>query len=526
MRLLIADDEQIVLDGLTKIINDFDASIDIKTAKSGREAIQAAESFHPDVVFMDIKMPGISGLDALEEIHRQYPQTISIIVSAYEQFEFARSAIRLQVMDYMIKPIYKDRFLDVLKKAERLMKERQAERRNALELREKYQKLIPFFEQDLIFRIVSGMDNPEHLEAFRELFDLPQGLCAFMVLQARLAVDEVQSDYWSSEYLIHQHLLRLAEEIRLKFGCLTGPVSTSPLMILVPLKGTDEYQARLDAVVFAESILRSIPTGLEAAVGIGKAAEFPSGLSHSYQEALMALSQKHLGPIRHYMDLFGAEQEQPDWEIWLSEMESKVLEAVCRGIPDRIPELLNQNLSALAHLSPADFVRLLERGKELEILALREVRKYGFQGTSLSPIPIGTSLESFQHLYLPRLQGWLMTCARFIGENKSERLNAVVSAAKIYIDDHYMEEALSLEEIARQVCVTPYYLSRLFHAEMGMTFTDYLTKTRLDKAVAMLQEGISVKEICFQIGYNDPNYFSRLFRKIYGVPPTEFRKGG
>ncbi|HEX2955171.1 MAG TPA: helix-turn-helix transcriptional regulator, partial [Bacillota bacterium] len=143
---------------------------------------------------------------------------------------------------------------------------------------------------------------------------------------------------------------------------------------------------------------------------------------------------------------------------------------------------------------------------------------------SINPAMI--TRDSFQKEYLPRLQGSLLTWARFIRENKTERLNAIVGAAKSYIDLQYKNDALNLEEVARQVCVTPYYLSRLFHAEMGMTFTDYLTKTRLEKAVQLLQNGVSVKEICYQVGYNDPNYFSRLFRKVFGVPPTEYRKGG
>ncbi|HEX2954916.1 MAG TPA: response regulator, partial [Bacillota bacterium] len=372
MRILLADDEQIVLDGLTKILEQYDPTLNIKTAKTGREAIQVAEVFHPDVVFMDIKMPGISGLEALEEIHRQFPQTISVILSAYEQFEFARSAIHLQVLEYMVKPIFKDRFLEVLKRAQNLLDERQTERSNILELREKYQKLIPFFEHDLIFRIIAGMDTDESLALYRDLLNLPKGLCTFMVLQIQPGAETPGDDPWGSEYQIHQHLLRLSEAVRLNFSALSGPVSTSPLTILTPLKGSDEYQARLESVSIADIILRMVPAELKASIGIGKACEFPAGLSRSYQEALMALAHEQLGPIRHFMDLFGV--EETDWEFQFNEVETQILEAVDRGLTEQIRELLPQKLLTLTHLFPAEFSRIFQRCRELEILALRQAR--------------------------------------------------------------------------------------------------------------------------------------------------------
>lgn len=523
MRILLADDEQIVLDGLTRIIAQYDPAFRVQTAKTGREAIQVAEAFHPDLVFMDIKMPGIGGLEALEEIHRQFPQTILVILSAYEQFEFARTAIRLQVLDYMVKPITKDRLIDVLKRAQSLLDERQAERSHILELREKYQKLIPFFEHDLIFRIIAGMDPEESLAFYRDLLHLPDGLYTFMLLQLQCQGEDSGDDPWGSEYQIHQHLLHLSEAIRLKFSALTGPVSTNPLAFLLPLKEKDEYQARLESVALADSILRMVPPELNAAIGIGKAYAFPTGISRSYQEALMALGRRQLGAIRHFMDLFGV--DEPDWELQFNEVETQILQAVEQGQTDSIRELLPHKLLALAHLFPDELQRIHRRCRELEILALRQARQHGYRSDHDAIDPPEITKESFQQAYLPHLQGLLCTWARFIRENKTERLNTIVSSAKSYIDQAYANEGLNLEEVARQVCVTPYYLSRLFHAEMGMTFTDYLTKTRLEKAVELLQSGVSVKEICYQVGYADPNYFSRLFRKVFGVPPTEYRKG-
>jgi two-component system response regulator YesN len=96
--------------------------------------------------------------------------------------------------------------------------------------------------------------------------------------------------------------------------------------------------------------------------------------------------------------------------------------------------------------------------------------------------------------------------------------------AKEYIELHY-SESITLEQVAEYVELSPFYFSKLFKDRFGMTFIDYLTDIRISKAkTEMADPGKSLKEICFSIGYKDPNYFSRVFKKLTGLSPTDFRK--
>lgn len=525
MRILLADDEQIVLDGLTHMINGYEPTFNIVTAKTGREAIALAENHHPDVVFMDIKMPGIDGLEALKEIHRLLPQAILVVLSAYEQFEYARSAISMQVLDYIVKPIYKDRLFALLDKCRQILADRQAEREKALELKEKYHRVIPCLQQDLVLRIMSGMDAREIFQLYQELQDFHAGTFSFLLMQIKTEGASGPQDRLDAKYRSHERLLHLSQEIRWHMpNCLVGPVGTGPLAIIVPLLAADEYQARLESIAVAEGILRLVPPGFTAAIGVGKAYTAPGELSLSYHEALMALDRSFANPIRHYMDLFGT--EKPDWEVQYLEVEQALLTDLGQGLAECNQDLVHRRLAEMLQQIGQDVVgQFLQRLRELEVLIVREARKYGFNA-ALQDFPPMTALskEEILHQYLPHLRGLCQTYAHFIRENKTKRLNAIVMSAKNYVDLNYMKEGLSLEEAARQAAVTPYYLSRLFHAEMGMTFTDYLTKVRMDQALQLLREGLSIKEICFKTGYGDPNYFSRLFRKVFGVPPTELRR--
>ena len=98
-----------------------------------------------------------------------------------------------------------------------------------------------------------------------------------------------------------------------------------------------------------------------------------------------------------------------------------------------------------------------------------------------------------------------------------------MTKAKTYIDENY-EKELTLDSVARKIAISPYYLSKLFKDEIGENFIEYLTRLRINQAKKLLEENrFSIKEICMLVGYSDPNYFSRIFKKIEGVTPTEYR---
>ena len=155
-RIMLADDEGIVIDSLKYIIDSsFPGRFEIETAKTGRSVIELAETFRPDIAFMDIQMPGINGIDAMREIRKSNSKTVFIVLSAYDKFDYAKEAIDLGVLAYLNKPFDKKKITDVLTKAmAEVDKERQT-RKEELEIKEKFETIMPIIEngliQDLLF---------------------------------------------------------------------------------------------------------------------------------------------------------------------------------------------------------------------------------------------------------------------------------------------------------------------------------------------------------------------------------------
>ena len=117
-KILLADDEGIVLEALTFIIQkNFPDTFIIETAKTGRNVIELAERFRPDIAFMDIQMPGINGIEAMKEIRATNPNTIFIILSAHDKFDYAKEAINIGVLEYINKPMEQTEIITIIKKA-------------------------------------------------------------------------------------------------------------------------------------------------------------------------------------------------------------------------------------------------------------------------------------------------------------------------------------------------------------------------------------------------------------------------
>lgn len=160
IRILICDDEGIVQESLKFMIKkSFGDTCEIESAKNGRKAIELAESFGPDIIFMDIQMPGINGIEAMKEIRREKKNIIFIVLTAYDKFEYTQKSIDIGVMSYLTKPLNRDTLTEVLGKAIRETKERKEKAKNDLEVKEKLEVVVPMIENGFIYNAILGGDT-------------------------------------------------------------------------------------------------------------------------------------------------------------------------------------------------------------------------------------------------------------------------------------------------------------------------------------------------------------------------------
>ena len=173
-RLLIADDEGIMLESFTEIIRkQFGDRITVSTAKSGRAAIEQAESFHPDIIFMDIRMPGINGIQAIREIRSFNSTALFYILSAYDEFDYAKEAISLGVSKYLMKPVSRQTIIDTVTEAISEVDRLRSQRSDQLRIQEKLQTVLPVVESGFVSEMVMS-DRVTDGSSYLQLLDITE----------------------------------------------------------------------------------------------------------------------------------------------------------------------------------------------------------------------------------------------------------------------------------------------------------------------------------------------------------------
>lgn len=523
LKLMVVDDEQIVLDAVRFIIeHDTAAFTLVATAKSGREAILKAEQVLPDLILMDIKMPGINGLEAIREIRQRLPGMKFIVISAYEQFQYAREAIELGVLDYIVKPLKRQTLVEKLSLTAAALDSEKTKRQRDLENMEKLEKLLPVLEQGFIHAILLHRELGGEIEKYRDLFDLSASHAYMLVLEFH-DPNAVGSDNAIGSGILGQNLLPTVYDLLKKHPVvLVGPMIVNRIVACIMTSdASHEYGQRLSAINRAAEVADALSkiTDLVCCIGIGGLRPV-NEMGASMDEAIRALHQLPEGGIMHIMDV------NPDALLPrdLNHLERLLTEKIEYGEAGELDTVLDQVFSSV------DLKEMQCRNKLIEwvVVAHRIAMENNVQEDSLlnyqtylAEMPPFSETQRFQDWCMRRFQ----LLASRIHAVRLGKTSKIIEAARKMMDTEYPNE-ISLESISSHVNISPRYFSKLFKEETGTNFIDYLTNLRMNRAKELMTgTDKSIKEICYAVGYADPNYFSRLFKKQTGLSPTEFQGG-
>jgi two-component system, response regulator YesN len=491
---MIVDDEEPVLESfsyiLKKGIPDFELC---GMARSGTEAIELVPGLKPDLIFMDIQMPGSDGIETITNIQKRFPNIIFILASAYERFDIAQKAIPLGVFNYLVKPVSRkalaDEFVRVKAQLDGMHE------KNNLQLEEAHYARKMRHEEEKRFLLGLAWTSPGEREwrEFTRLFSVKGDQGAIMLFKVAnpLAESEIENVY---QALIHQ--------LKYKTNCLSAILAGQMILFFHENEEIEKIEK------YIENALESIGK-IEYRFGFGKYSHY-SSLNESYREAfdqLRTLEGKVTSAMEQRKDirdlcekfLFSEWAEvQPLYEKhWMHVFMS------------------NDFLVAKAKMI-AFFVYLMnELDKDLKIDC----------NIDMDPAEeiIGlSSVEKWQ-----QWSSYMMDRLRFIiKENKDQYYPKPLSVAVNFIKDNYTKP-LQLSQVAEKCEISQGYLSRLFSEYLNTTFIDYLNTRRINEAARLLrQEKKTVKEVSYMVGFSDPNYFSRIFKRYMNASPSELTKGG
>jgi two-component system response regulator YesN len=433
LRFLIADDEKYVRDSIRDVIEgafkEQKEQFEISEARNGREAIEISERLRPDIIIIDIKMPGIDGLKAIQEIRNFLPHAYFIILTAYDYFDFAVEAVRNNVREYILKPFDRAELREKIREAVEYVQSEKEKRKREIEIQEKIYNLIPVMENELSYSIVNDMLEVIDVEMYMEYLNMDFKNTFCMVVRLK-EEDDNDGPVYFSEGLKTQIGEHIKVFLNQRYKAIGSYRFTKDLIYFIQMSlHKDADETKLNVINLALDVKREVKRffGVPLEIGLGKCYDGIHQMHESYQEACKALE--------YSLDDTGV--------VYYQDIE---------------------------HLIAHD-----------QFLNDKFKNGYG---------------EKF----------------------------ALFKAVEQYITDN-LKEDINLKDTAAKFNLSPYYFSRTFKKVFGYNFSDYLNLIRINKAKELLKDdSLSIKEICYLVGYSDPNYFSKVFKKYEGVTPTEYRE--
>jgi two-component system response regulator YesN len=476
--VLIVDDEEPVLDSYEFMLKSAAGFSLTGKARSGYEALRLIHETGPDLVFMDINIPGIDGLAVIADVHKKFPGMVFVLSTAYERFDLAKRAIPLGVFAYLVKPVSKKTFFDTLDDVRKALVNRPA------------QKGAEEDGEHLFFkRIIWQEMSVETWEAWRERLALPseQGIVFLLEFDSDTAK-------WCG---------KVAEQISYKYHCRFDVILNRGLFLVSGNVVREALRARLDAV-----LKNSLPASLVRYRGIGEPRRGPE-LHLSCAEALREL-------------------EKERQKTGIRQRERLRIIQLRRGIGSAAPpEEVKKLFSVLWEELFKTYDFTLAKAKMIPVFMFLMDDCTGCYRDNAGEAPLFD--PPVEITAIPDMDGWEAWAdaafEKILLRAAARRQNAFpvpLAKAVEYIHAHYAE-GIQLGGAAAAAGVSPAYLSRLFSEHGKTSFIGYLTKLRVENAEKLLRESnMNIKEIAFASGYRDPNYFSRTFRKITGLSPLAY----
>ncbi len=533
LKVLIADDEPIAVQSLVFWIKGHFDSLHIAgTARTGKEAVEKAIELHPDLAIMDINMPGINGLDAIRKIKEMNPSISFIIITAYDYFDYAVESVSLGVEKYLLKPVKEAVFVKTLEMVTERIKQQKERMRDQLEQQERLKLAIPIIEASFVYSLCMFDRDNDDLERYCSLLGYEESSGYIMILDFSQYRD-------SAEASIDAHLEgeKLYDEYRRVIksccDCLVGPFMANQIVVYIFDKDNSgsTYEQKTRSINLAERIMERISRhSKDLHIGIGKFYTDVKDAKKSYRQAFNALQALHRlqddegepfaqSRILHDDDI---SETTEGMDIWFEQApEDEIFAKVPYEKEATILMLFDNVYNSLAGGSGIDFSSLKNRMIGLVVGFFK--RWEAVMDSNYDVLHQIIQAKSKQELH--------MICRQFISSvlpkingSKQKKANSIIEKADRFIEANYSQD-ISLEAVAREVNLSPYYFSRFYKEMTGQNFIDKLANIRIEKAKELLLDPeLSIKDISMKVGFTDPNYFSKAFKKITGVTASDYRK--
>ena len=533
-RVYLVDDEAFTIKGITAFINNNFSSMEIVgSAGDGVTAFEEIQDLKPDIVITDVRMPGLNGVELSKKLRAAIPELKMIFISGYDDVDYIRNALKVEAIDYILKPVNIAELKQVLSNVEEKISKEYAKKKYSIEMEQKLLQSMPALRQRFFYMIINRYKRGNLPGEFNKTticnrmkfldIDLPyEGTFITVALWIKNVEHIYEPGNEMEMEMFSFAILNVMQEIIDKYA--RGYVfETEYNEFGAILLFEDEYEDLLLRI--ADKLHKTMLDvfGLDTVLGIGDEAKDISEISRSWKAANNSVRAKSYLGANHTIYI-APRAKNTDLEA-VSEIFENLEECLRHGNSDAAEEYLEQMFQHNGSYS-------IEYYKTLSIQLLLLGGQTLLEKNSSFDTGNREMLKAMQNVFAAssskQLKSIVEACYRRLYSDTASgdynELSNVVSMIKNIIDSQYNEK-LTLSDIAREVFLTPTYVCLVFKEDTGLTVNEYITSVRMAKARELLRTtDMKFADIAEKIGYSDASYFSKLFKRYEGMLPSEYRQ--
>lgn len=532
LKVFLVEDEVVMREGIKNNINwEQEGFSFVGEASDGELAYPLIQKTQPDILITDIKMPFMDGLELSRLVKQEFPDIKIIILSGYDEFDYAKEAISIGITDYLVKPISGAQLLEAVKKVEKKVEEEQQQKKFLETFEKERMENTQLARQNFFRNLVSGQKQVSALlkEGKEAGFDLAAKRYNIILFQV-FAEDGVEG---------------YSEELNAATRAIEEMTEQRPEVLMVELgvegwafvlkEGEDQSLSEIeDRLVESLKSVLSQSRSLTYFGGVGEPAERLSEMNRCFEEASRAFALRYLVKRNQIVRSTEALPGGSDEDMALStlsagRLDRRVVESFLKtGLKSEATHFVEEYFASLGEKNIKSLMFRQYVTMDTYFAAAGMLEKLGCEpgilvercGDFQKQPDVFSSVESTEQ-YLKKV---LETAIELREGMSRKKYSSLLKNARDYIEQNFDNEDISLNTVAASVNLSPNHFSTIFSQETGQTFIEYLTHVRMEKAKELLR-GTTMKtaEIAFAVGYKDPHYFSYLFKKTQECTPREFR---
>ena len=537
LKTFLAEDEIVVRENIKKMVPWEQYGFElVGEASDGEMALPLIKKLKPDLLITDIKMPFMDGLTLCKVVKKELPDIKIVILSGYDDFNYAKEAIGIGVEDYLLKPITKNAFLERLCE----IRSRYEHEKSQREYYEQFHREMQEYEQnssrDFFEGLISGtMDMGEMYERADKLgLDIVAEAYNILIFtleseNAAAGQSETYSE-WEARALEKIEGLFADHSYAMQFRN-----NVFSYGVLVKEQKDNPGKNTRDCVESIREILSDAPAGQPWFIAAGELVERLSNMKHSYNTAAQTYARRYLydGHILYYRDLKEEELAKDDGrylkKVDINAMDPAIIQKFLgSGLKEETGNFVRDYFHAIGKEPMTSMVFRSYVILNVRFSVLSFLNRMGYCASALEESDTEDALEqggASMEAAMAYAEKILQKAIEIRDENSGNKNRDILEHSIEYIKTHYMDENMSLNAVAQVANISANHFSALFSQNIGQTFIEYLTGIRMEHAKELLRcTGKRASEIALEVGYKDSHYFSYLFKKTQGMTPSDYRK--